>query len=121
MGIILPACDGDVLVQTGQVFFTKQLAYLSNNKPWASSVWLEQANHKSFQLDSLPGDLFSGDASRPDCKTLISADQQREFFDPLCRGFFLATVFQSEPDTLATRRARDGVVDCHTFCACETV
>jgi len=111
MGIILPACDGDVLVQTGQYFY--ETARLSlEQQAWASSVWLEQANHNHFN-SILPGDLFSGDASRPDCKTLISADQQREFLIRYA-GDFLATVFQSEPDTLATRRARMGLDATHS-------
>ena len=75
----------------GSIFY--ETARLSlEQQAWASSVWLEQANHNHFN-SILPGDLFSGDASRPDCKTLISADQQREFLIRYA-GDFLATVFQ---------------------------
>ncbi|MBK8989807.1 MAG: hypothetical protein IPM39_27725 [Chloroflexi bacterium] len=44
--VILPACDGDVVGQDGQLFEGARLD--PSQKEWALSVWLEQANHNAL-------------------------------------------------------------------------
>jgi len=47
LAVILPACDNDVLNQEGQLFY--EISRLDPEKiSWASSVWLEHANHNYF-------------------------------------------------------------------------
>jgi len=44
LAVILPACDNDVFMQDGQLFY--EINRLNPEAPaWASSVWLEGANH----------------------------------------------------------------------------
>ena len=55
MAILLPACDADVMNQEGQVFY--EALRLPDTHDWATSVWLERANHNSFN-SILPADPF---------------------------------------------------------------
>ena len=66
MAILLPACDADVVNQEGQVFY--EALRLLDTHDWATSVWLERANHNSFNT-ILPADPF-GLQGRPDCEPL---------------------------------------------------
>ena len=52
MATVLPACDADVVDQVGQVFYE---ARLESQHDWATSVWLERANHNHFN-STLPDD-----------------------------------------------------------------
>ncbi len=58
MAIVLPACDGDVTSQEGQHFY--EAARLAPQQTqWATSAWLERANHNYFN-QLLPDDPFRG-------------------------------------------------------------
>ena len=55
MAIVLPACDADVVNQEGQVFY--EATRLEETHDWATSCWLEHANHNGFN-SLLPDDPF---------------------------------------------------------------
>ncbi len=104
-GIILPACDGDVTNQDGQIFYeTARLE--SDQQAWASSVWLEQANHNYFN-DILPSDLFS-QASRSECETTLQPDQQRDFLVGYALDF-LTTIFSGDSQAVSESASRMGM------------
>lgn len=88
LATILAACDGDVTDQTGQFFFEgPRLA--PDQAEWATSAWLERANHNAFN-SILPGDMIS-QQERPDCETLLDGDAQRGWLVDYA-GDFLTTL-----------------------------
>jgi TPR repeat protein len=104
MALINAACDGDVTDQTGQFFF--EAARLApEQKSWATSVWLERANHNQFNT-MLPGDPF-GTPGRPDCDPLLDGDAQRAFLANYA-GDFLTTVFSPDPAQVRAALERMG-------------
>lgn len=104
MALINAACDGDVVDQSGQVFF--EAARLApEQKNWAASVWLERANHNHFN-DTLPGDPF-GTPGRTDCDRLIDADAQRAFLTTYA-GDFLTMIFSPDPARIRAALERMG-------------
>lgn len=104
MALINAACDGDVVDQIGRIFF--EAARLApEQKTWASSVWLERANHNQFNT-MLPGDPF-GAQGRPDCDPLLDADAQRAFLAAYA-GDFLTTIFSPDPARVRAALERMG-------------
>ncbi|MBE2183526.1 MAG: hypothetical protein IAE89_08890 [Anaerolineae bacterium] len=105
MSIILPACDGDVITQDGQTFYeTARLE--SDQQAWASSVWLEQANHNYFN-HILSSDLFS-QAHRIECETTLQPEQQRDFLVNYALDF-LTTIFSEDSQAIADAASRMGM------------
>ena len=47
LATILAACDGDVTTQDGQ-FFYEGARLAPQQTQWATSAWLERANHNHF-------------------------------------------------------------------------
>ncbi len=89
LATILSACDGDVTDQDGQFFFEGARLAPGENT-WATSAWLERANHNAFNT-MLPGDPF-GTRDRPDCETLLEPEAQRAWLVSYA-GDFLKTLF----------------------------
>jgi hypothetical protein len=47
LGVILPACDSDVINQEGHLYY--EITRLDPPQgSWSASVWLERANHNYF-------------------------------------------------------------------------
>ncbi len=101
MAIVLPACDGDVISQEGQHFY--EAARLAPQQTqWATSAWLERANHNHFN-QLLPDDPFRG-AGRPDCDSILEPGVQRSFLLDYAADF-LTTIWGQ--DSKAVREAMD--------------
>ncbi|MFO7679577.1 MAG: hypothetical protein R6X34_05950 [Chloroflexota bacterium] len=90
--VILPACDGDVMNQEGQLFYEGARLDPSQEK-WALSVWLEQANHNAF--NEILGSDMVGFANRTDCAELLSGEDQRQFLTDIALTF-LTTLFSDD-------------------------
>jgi hypothetical protein len=103
--VILPACDGDVMNQEGQLFYEGARLDPSQEQ-WALSVWLEQANHNAFN-DILGPDML-GFANRPDCEELLAPDDQRQFLTDIALTF-LTAAFSDDPQTAEAALARLGM------------
>ena len=104
MAIVLPACDADVVNQEGQVFY--EATRLEESHDWATSVWLERANHNSFN-SLLPGDPF-GLQGRPDCDPLLDGAAQRNFLAAYATDF-LTTIFSRDPAQVRAAMGRMGI------------
>ncbi len=97
LAVILPACDNDVLNQEGQLFY--EISRLDPEKiSWASSVWLEHANHNYF--NSTLRDEAVGRPGRPDCDPLLQPEAQRDFLSAYAIDF-LSQVFNQDQEALA--------------------
>src|SRR5690606_6974691 len=79
---------------------------LVEQHPWATSVWLERANHNQFN-SILPSDPF-GVNGRPDCESLISGDDQRAFLADYATDF-LTTLFSRDPAQIRAAMGRMGI------------
>ena len=102
LATILAACDGDVTDQTGQFFFEgPRLA--PDQTEWATSAWLERANHNAFN-SILPGDMIS-QHERPDCETLLDGDAQRGWLVDYA-GDFLTTLRLAAKDATVVDEAK---------------
>jgi len=102
--VILPACDGDVINQEGQLFY--EGARLDpSQEPWALSVWLEQANHNAFN-DILGRDMVGFD-NRPDCEELLVPEDQRQFLTDIALTF-LTTIFSDDSEAVNEAKTRLG-------------
>jgi len=96
LAVLLPACDNDVLNQDGQLFY--EISRLDPEKiSWASSVWLEHANHNYF--NSTLADEAVTRPGRPDCKPLLQPEAQRDFLNAYAIDF-LSQVFNQDQDAL---------------------
>jgi hypothetical protein len=103
LAVLLPACDGDVIGQEGQMYY--DAARLNPEQvAWALSVWLEQANHNGF--NSILGPDMIGHANRPDCVPLLAPTEQQAFLLDFADDFFTA-VF--DPANAAAPLARMGL------------
>jgi hypothetical protein len=92
LAIILPACDGDVINQEGQLFY--EITRMEPAKPaWASSAWLESANHNYFN-ETLKDESLAR-PGRPDCEPLLVPEVQRDFLSAYAKDF-LARIFAQE-------------------------
>lgn len=107
LATILAACDGDVTDQTGQFFFEgPRLA--PDQTEWATSVWLERANHNAFN-SILPGDMIS-QHERPDCETLLDGDAQRGWLVDYAADFLTTLRLTAEDATVVDEaKARLGL------------
>lgn len=90
LAILLPACDGDVVTQDGQTLY-ENLRLAAGQSEWASSIWLERANHNQFNT-ILPGDLNRGPDLSPACATLLDGDAQRAFLGDMAVDFAAAVL-----------------------------
>jgi hypothetical protein len=96
--VILPACDSDVLHQDGQLFY--EITRLDpEQSSWASSVWLESANHNYFN-ETLSDEAVAR-PDRPDCEPLLQPEAQRDFMSEYAIDF-LGKIFSEDHD--ATER-----------------
>jgi hypothetical protein len=92
LAVILPACDNDVFLQDGQLFY--EITRLNPEAPaWASSVWLESANHNYF--NSTLNDEALARPGRPDCVPLLQPEAQRDFLSDYTIDF-LAKIFDQD-------------------------
>ena len=105
LATILAACDGDVQTQDGQFFF-EGVRLAQPAQAWATTAWLERANHNAFNT-ILPGDPFSL-RGRPDCETLLEPEAQRAWLVAYA-GDFLTALFGQDPAAVAEARARMGI------------
>jgi dienelactone hydrolase len=105
LATILAACDGDVQNQDGQ-FFVEGVRQAQPASAWATTAWLERANHNAFNT-ILPGDPF-GLRGRPDCETLLEPEAQRAWLVAYA-GDFLTALFGQDPAAVAAARARMGI------------
>jgi dienelactone hydrolase len=105
LATILAACDGDVQTQDGQFFF-EGVRQAQPANVWATTAWLERANHNAFNT-ILPGDPFSLQG-RPDCETLLEPEAQRAWLAAYA-GDFLTAIFGQDPAAVAGARARMGM------------
>ena len=96
LAVILPACDNDVLNQEGQLFY--EISRLDPDKSsWASSVWLEHANHNYF--NNTLSDEAVRRPGRPDCEPLLQPEAQRDFLSAYTIEF-LAQIFHKDQDAM---------------------
>ena len=97
MVVILPACDNDVFLQDGQLFY--EITRLDpGNSSWASSVWLEGANHNYFN-ETLADEALTR-PGRPDCEPLLKPEAQRDFLSAYTIDF-LAQIFHKNQEAMA--------------------
>ncbi|NJD58661.1 MAG: hypothetical protein FIA98_04595 [Anaerolineae bacterium] len=100
--VILPACDRDVFQQEGQHFY--EITRLSPQQTtWASSIWLEHANHNYFN------EILSDEAvtrlGRPDCNPLMTPNVQQNFLSEYAIDF-LRAIFDQDTGAM-TRLGMD--------------
>lgn len=103
LAVLLPACDGDVIGQEGQMYYDAARVN-PEQAAWALSVWLEQANHNGF--NSILGPDMVGHANRPDCAPLLTPTEQQAFLLDYADDF-LTAVF--DPTNAADPLARMGL------------
>ncbi len=103
-GIILPACDGDVITQDGAFFF-EGARTAPDQLPWVNSAWLEGGTHNGFNRQLGP-DLFR--QNRPDCQTLLEPAREQEFLVHYATDF-LTTLFNPDPPAVRDAKARMGM------------
>ena len=96
LATILSACDADVIAQDGQFFF--EGIRLAGQDTWATSAWLERANHNGFNT-FLGRDPF-GLEGRPDCEPLLDLEAQRAWLVDYA-GDFLAVLFDQDAEAAA--------------------
>ncbi|MFN8471133.1 MAG: hypothetical protein U0822_02840 [Anaerolineae bacterium] len=102
---ILPACDGDVTTQDGQLYF--EGARLDPGQvPWSTSAWLERANHNDVNSVVTGGEFPLFD--RPDCETLMGPQAQQAWLVAYAADF-LTTVFGHDPQAIHDAKARLGM------------
>ncbi len=91
--------------QEGQLFY--EGARLDpSQEPWASSVWLEQANHNAF--NQILGPDMIGFSNRPDCAELLTPANQRQFLIGISLAF-LTTIFSDDPQAIEEAIAQLGM------------
>ena len=105
LATILAACDGDVTTQDGQ-FFYEGARLAPQQSQWATSVWLERANHNHFN-QILGRDPF-GTPGRPDCDSILEGDTQRRWLTDYAVDF-LTTLFAQDPTAVRQAEARMGM------------
>jgi hypothetical protein len=110
LAVILPACDGDVVDQAGQVFYEAvRHGPVDNgravNAPTVS-IFLERANHNYFN-STLGGDAFPQE-ERADCEPLLEPEEQRQFLVDYAADF-LTMLFHPDPAAQTDAAARLGM------------
>ncbi len=104
MGIILPACDGDVIDLAGQKHYEAARLSAAPNAP-VVSVQLAGANHNGFNT-ILGGDMIAH-TDRLDCETQLAPEAQRQFLVDFAADF-LTTIFSPDPTAVLEASARLG-------------
>jgi hypothetical protein len=104
LATILSACDADVVAQDGQFFF--EGIRLAGQDTWATSAWLERANHNGFNT-FLGRDPF-GLEGRPDCEPLLDPEAQRAWLVDYA-GDFLTALFARDAAAVEEAKARMGL------------
>ncbi|MBP1703977.1 MAG: exported protein of unknown function [Chloroflexi bacterium] len=97
LAVILPSCDSDVFNQEGQLFYEISRLDPEQNE-WASSVWLEQANHNYFN-ETLRDEAVAR-PGRLDCEPLLQPEAQRDFLSIYTKDF-LEQIFHKDQDAMA--------------------
>ena len=93
LAVILPSCDGDVFSQDGQLFY--EITRIDpQHESWASSIWLERANHNYFNSNLSDESLVR--QGRPDCEPLLATEDQQDFLGGYAVDFLLAA-FKQDP------------------------
>jgi hypothetical protein len=93
LAVILPACDRDVFNQDGQLYY--EITRLDpQQSDWASSIWLERANHNYFN-QTLSDEALSR-PGRPDCEPLLAPEAHRTFLRDYTIAF-LTSIFNVDP------------------------
>jgi hypothetical protein len=93
LAVILPACDMDVFNQDGQLYH--EITRLDpQQSTWASSIWLERANHNYF--NQTLSDEAVARPGRPDCEPLLEPEVQRAFLRDYTIAF-LTNIFAGDP------------------------
>jgi hypothetical protein len=93
LAAILPSCDRDVFNQDGQLYY--EITRLDPQQTsWASSVWLERANHNYFN-HTLSDEAVSR-PGRPDCESLLEPATQQAFLSDYTLAF-MNSIFNSDP------------------------
>jgi hypothetical protein len=93
LAVILPACDRDVFNQDGQLYY--EITRLDpQQSDWASSIWLERANHNYFN-QTLSDEALSR-PGRPDCEPLLEPEAHRTFLRDYTIAF-LTSIFNGDP------------------------
>ena len=105
LATILAACDGDVVAQDGQ-FFYEGTRLAPDRTQWATSAWLERANHNYF--NQILSDDAMGRRGRPDCEPILDAEVQRAWLVDYASDFLL-TLFGQDPVVVAEATARMGM------------
>ena len=105
MAVLLSACDADVVSQDGQHFY-EAARIAPAQTAWATSTWLEQANHNFFNA-TLPDDPF-GRPNRPDCETILEPEAQRTWLAGYAVDF-LTTIYSHDPAALRAAMTRMGM------------
>ncbi len=105
LAIILPACDRDVFHQEGQIFY-EATRMNPEQSQWASSVWLERANHNFF--NEILRDEAAGRPDRPDCEPILEPDNQRDFLSSYTLDF-LETIFSQDTGLESSSASRLGM------------
>jgi dienelactone hydrolase len=106
IAVILPSCDADVFTQDGQLFYE-----ITRGDPkhvsWATSIWLERANHNYFN-STLPDERM-GRQGRPDCEPILQPEAQQGFLSSYAIDF-LAKIFNRNPGADSTLGMDPGTV-----------
>ncbi len=84
----------------------RQRAWNSEQTPWASSVWLERANHNFF--NEILRDEAAGRPDRPDCEPILEPDTQRNFLSSYALDF-LETIFSQDTGLESISASRLGM------------
>lgn len=85
LGVLLPACDGDMINQDGQAYF-EALREGDAPRSWAVSFWLDGGTHNGFNT-ALGPDMFTPE-NRTDCATTLGADEHHDALTVFATEFF---------------------------------
>jgi len=111
LAVILPSCDGDVFTQDGQLFY--EITRIDpQHGSWASSVWLERANHNYF--NSTLQDESLERQGRPDCEPFLAPEDQQDFLSGYAMDF-LSAAFNQDPAAMARLGMKSGSVASDTL------
>lgn len=107
MAAILPACDGDVVFQEGQLFY--EAARMNpEQSQWAASIWLERGNHNQFNSILGPDPMGGSNNGRTECQPLLTGEEQRTFLLDYTTDF-LTAVYSDDPTLVSQAKTRMGL------------
>jgi pimeloyl-ACP methyl ester carboxylesterase len=104
LSVVIPSCDGDVVTQDGQTYYDETRLVAEN--PWATSIWLEQANHNYFNETLLDDSM--GRFDRPDCEPILAETVQRDWLTSHATDF-LTAVFSQDAAAVTEAQANLGL------------